>query len=187
MSNRRQADSGPSGQAVNERWWVDSERKQGATKEKPTGPVGSRFFNVGKDYDQDLAQESLTDLNLRMLRDAAPESGAWSYLRLTGGHCSEQRLNWVKRQITLPAFARGVVVDSDGLLRVLVTGTAVGARVLEMTLGEMPSFDCWIDGEWVDEQLFRNEEEGIAALRRLVRHYLSPEGLDRWRDTHMQK
>jgi hypothetical protein len=187
MSSRRQADSGPPAQAVNERWWVDSERKQGVKTEKPTGPVGSRFFNIGKEYNQDRAQDNLTDLNLKLLREADPDAGAWSYLRLAPGRCSEHRVGWLKKQVALPAYARGVVVDSDGLLRVLVTGTPLGDRVLEMTLGEMPSFDCWIEGEWVDENVFRNEEEGIAALRKLVRHYLSPEGLDRWRETHMQR
>jgi hypothetical protein len=187
MSSRRQAESERSVQAVSERWWVDSERKQGAQKEKPAGPAGSRFFTVGKDYDQERAQENLIELNLKLLRKAEPGEGAWGYLRLTAGRCADQRLGWVKKQITLPPYARGVLVDSDGLLRVLVTGTPLGERVLEMTLGETPSFDCWIEGEWVDENVFRNEEEGIAALRKLLRHYLSPEGIDRWRETHMPK
>lgn len=187
MSNRRQADPGPSAQAVSERWWVDSGRKQEAEKQKTAGPAGSRFFAIGREYDQDRAQQNLTDLNLKLLREAEPGEGAWGYLPLTRGRCAEQRLGWVKKQITLPSYARGVLVDSDGLLRVLVTGTPLGERVLEMTLGEMPSFDCWIEGEWIDENVFRNEEEGIAALRKLVRHYLSPEGVDRWRETHPQK
>jgi hypothetical protein len=187
MSSRRQTDSGPSAESVSERWWVDSDRKRGAEKQTSTGPVGSRFFTIGKEYDQDRAHENLTDLNLKLLREAEPGEGAWGYLRLTAGRCPDQRLGWVKKQITLPPYARGVLVDSDGLLRLLVTGTPLGERVLEMTLGDMPSFDCWIEGEWVDESVFRNEEEGIAALRRLVRHYLSPEGVDQWHETHMRK
>ena len=132
------------------------------------------MFAVASGYDQDRALENLTDLNLRLLREADPAAGAWAYLPLTEGRCSDQRVARVRKQLALPSYARGVLVDSDGLLRLLITGKSVGERILEMTLGEQPSFDCWVEGEWVDEDLFQNEQEGIAALRKLVRRYLSP-------------
>jgi len=185
MSERRQVNPASSPPTVNDRWWVDPDQKRGEPLARDAAPAGSRFFRIIAGYDQDQAQAGLTDLNLRMLEQAEPSEGSWAYLALTERRCSEQRLEWVKRQLALPEYARGVVVDSDGLLRVLVTGTPMGERILEMTLGDQPSFDCWIEGEWVAERLFGNEQQGIAGLRKMMRRYLSPEGIERWRETRV--
>jgi len=177
MSNRKEGSSAPMTSQVDERWWVDSERERGREKTKRGGQVGSRLFAIGKGYDQERARENLTDLNLKLLREADPACGAWSYLALTEGRCTEQRLGQVKGLLNLPDYARGLIVDSDGSLRVLVTGTPPGERIVEMTLGDEPSFDFWLNGEWIAEKLFKSEREAFEALSRSLGKYLLPEGL----------
>ena len=44
----------------------------------------------------------------------------------------------------------------------------------------VPSFDCWIEGEWVREELFGSREEAIKAFRSLIVTYLSPEAIARY-------
>lgn len=174
MNERARGESAST--SINERWWVDADRRRSEPAKKSTAPGGSRFFAVAEGYDQERAKENLTDMNLRLLKEADPQEGSWAYLAFGARKCSEQRVARVKRLLALPSYARGVVVDAEGRLRLLVTGTPPGERILEMSLGEAPSFDCWIGGEWVKERLFDSEEEAIAALRRWIRRYLSPEG-----------
>jgi hypothetical protein len=58
-----------------------------------------------------------------------------------------------------------------------VTGTPLGERLLELTLGEVPSFDCWVRNEWVREALFDHADKALRALNQFIRDYLSPEGI----------
>ena len=159
-----------------DRWWVDSEGKIAASTGKAGAPVGSRFFVAAEGYDQDRAHANLTNFNVRLLELAEPPSGGWGYVSLTERPCPDDEMGKLKRRCPLPAYARGVVVDCNGSLRLLITGTPLGKRVLELSLSEEPAFDCWVDGEWVAEALFPSEEQGLAGLRAAVKRYLSPDG-----------
>lgn len=165
---------------VANRWWVDfggSEKMRG--KPRPTGPAGSQFFQVAHDFEQERARERLTDNNLKLLAAADPPEGGWGYVRLAETAYPERELERVKRLVALPPFARGVVVDCGRSVRLLITATPPGERLLELALGEAPSFDCWVRNEWVREALFDDADQALRALRRFIEQYLSPEGIAR--------
>lgn len=166
--------------AVTDRWWVDSDVKSRETVKVPAGPVGSRFYQAARGYEQDRAQARLSDTNLKLLVEAEPPEGTWAYLQLAETAYPEADRERIKRYVVLPPYARGVVVDSEQSVRLLVTGTPLGARILELTLDAVPSFDCWIEGEWVHEELFESREEALKAFRRSIVAYLSPEGIAHW-------
>lgn len=170
-------DSSP---AVKDRWWVetgDKKKERVAPAPAPAAPVGSKFYRSGIGFDQETARSRLTDLNLKLLMQANPPEGGWGYVQLAETSHSEGQRERVKEQIGLPPYARGVMVDCGRSVRVLITGTPVGQRILDLTLGDNPSFDCWVDGEWVRERVFRDQRGAIGALRRYIREYLSPEGI----------
>jgi hypothetical protein len=174
---------GGSAPAVKDRWWVetrDKRREQAAAAPPPAPPVGSKFYRSGIGFNQEAARARLTDLNLKLLMQANPPEGGWGYVQLAEMTFSERERERIKEQVGLPPYARGVLVDCGRSVRVLVTGTPLGQRILDLTLGDNPSFDCWIDGEWVRERLFRDSRGALGAMRRYVREYLSPEGMATW-------
>ena len=89
----------------------------------------------------------------------------------------ERELERIKRLVVLPPYARGVIVDCGRSVRLLITGTPVGERLLELALGEAPSFDCWVHQEWVREAVFDDADKALRALRNFIAEYLSPEGI----------
>jgi hypothetical protein len=161
---------------VQTRWWVDTdETTEGAkaTAKGPRPPVGSRFFDIGYEFDQDHAKRRLTDLNLKMLDEGRPEADTWRLIRMVPNEAvSTEHLARLKGRVPLPPGARGVIVDSGRSVRFIITGDPVGERVLEFTLGEESSFDCWIRGEWVREELFRDLEDALHHARPFVERYL---------------
>jgi len=167
------------GPTVVNRWWVDLESPERVQVKRPPGPAGSQLFQVGTDFEQDAAKDRLTDHNLKLLQTAEPPEGGWGYVRLAGSTYPERELDRIKRLVPLPPYARGLIVDCGRSLRLLVTGTPLGERTLELTLGESPSFDCWIRSEWVREALFDDAAKALKALQRFMREYLSPEGIAR--------
>lgn len=167
------------GSSIDNRWWIDTTDKKRPAAAKPEAAVGSRFFRAGRGFEQDRARDRLTDNNLKILADAQPPEGAWAYVQLAEKRHPEKDLERIRRAIKVPPFARAVLVDSGRVVRVLLTGTPVGGRILEFTLGYAPSFDCWVDGEWVEERVFKNPSEAIKATGKLVRRYLSPEEIAR--------
>lgn len=163
---------------VANRWWVDFGTEKVRVKRAP-GPAGSQFFQVAHDFDQERARERLTDNNLKLLAEADPPEGGWGYVRLAETAYPERELERVKRLVEVPAYARGVIVDCGRSVRLLITGTPPGERLLELALGEAPSFDCWVRGEWVREALFDDADRALKSLRRFIEEYLSPEGIAR--------
>src|SRR6185295_9482688 len=123
------------------------------------------------------ARTRLTDLNMKLLVDANPVEAAWSYLQLAETTVAEKERERIKGRIPLASYTRGVVVDCGRTLRLLFTGTPIGERILDFTLGEAPSFDCWVDGEWIREQVFENQETALRAVPGLIDEYLSPQGI----------
>ncbi len=171
------------GPAVRDRWWVDTgdkQRERAPASAAPRPPVGSRFYRSGVGFDQEIARTRLTDLNLKLLQEANPAPGEWGYVRLAEKPHREQNRLRILDQVKLPPYARGVVVDCGRTLRLLVTGAPLGQRLLDLTLGEPPSFDAWIDGDWVRERVFRDQRSALGALRRYIPEFLSPEGIAAW-------
>lgn len=72
------------------------------------------------------------------------------------------------------------MVDCGRVLRLLVTGTPLGDRILDLTLSEPPSFDAWIGTDWVRERAFRDRKSALGGLRRYIAEFLSPEGIAAW-------
>lgn len=169
------------GQPATERWWVE-----GLTKKKseavPTAKAvaGMRFFRAAAGFEQETARARLTDLNMKLLVEANPPEGGWAYLRLAETTFPERERERIKEAVRLPSYARGVVVDCGRSVRLLVTGTPIGQRILDLALGESPSFDCWINGDWVREAAFPDRKRALGGLRRFIQEFLSPEGIAAW-------
>src|SRR5689334_24868349 len=103
------------GPAVENRWWVDTgkpvERARVAPPERP--PCGSRFFDIGYQFDQDQARTRLTDINLKFIEEARPALGQWTTLFMVPNErVPTQEMERSLRRLALPPDARGVVVDS---------------------------------------------------------------------------
>lgn len=168
------------------RWWVETTDKSRKDSEVERPPVGARFFQAAEGYDQNEARERLTSNNWRILEEAQPPEGGWSYISLTAKKHPEKEQERIRRSFKVPPYARAVLVDSGKHVRVLVTGSPIGERVLEFTLGYAPSFDCWVGGDWVYERVFKNSGEVFRASRPLIRRFLSPEAVERARATAPQ-
>jgi len=164
---------------VSNRWWVDIGGGEKSKPKRPPGPVGARFYQSARDFEQERARERLTDNNLKVLTEANPPAGGWGYVRLAETTYPERELERIKKLVPLPPYARGVIVDCGRSVRLLVTGTPIGERLLELALGEAPSFDCWVHHDWVQEAVFADAERALKALQRFIRQYLSPEGIAR--------
>jgi hypothetical protein len=179
MAKKGSEEKAPGQPTVTNRWWVDLGGTEKVRVKRAPGPAGSQFFQVAHDFEQEKARERLTDNNLKLLSQAAPPAGGWGYVRLADTAYPERELERVKAMIALPPYARGVIVDCGRSIRILVTATPPGERLLELALGEAPSFDCWVHNEWVREALFEDADKAIRALQRFIREYLSPDGIAR--------
>lgn len=164
---------------VDNRWWIDTTDKKRPAPVTQEVAVGSRFFRAGLGFEQDRARERLTDNNLKILNQSQPPEGGWAYVQLAEKRHPEKATERICRAMKVPPYARAVLVDSGRVVRVLVTGTPIGTRILEFSLGFAPSFDCWINDEWVEERVFRNASEAIKAAGELVHRFLSPEEIAR--------
>jgi hypothetical protein len=169
------------GPAVKDRWWVDTgDKRRERQAAVPRPPVGSRLYRSGVGFDQEVARGRLTDNNVKLLREANPAAGQWAYVLLADKPHREQNRERIVGQVLLPPYAHGLVVDCGRTLRLLVTGTPIGDRVLDLTLSEPPSFDAWIGGDWVRERVFRDQRSALGGLRRAIAEFLSPEGIAAW-------
>jgi hypothetical protein len=160
------------GPTVANRWWVDTdETAEPVRGERPA--VGSRFFDIGYAFDQERAKHRLTDINLKFLDEVRPDRDEWRLVRLVAGESVPvAQIERCKRRLPLPPGARGVVLDSGRSVRFIMTGDPVGERVLEFTLGEESSFDCWIRGDWVREESFRDLDDALHHAPPIIAHYL---------------
>lgn len=179
MSHQRR-EGGP---AIEDRWWVDTGKTTERPKTVPPGgrpPVGARFFDIGYEFDQERARTRLTDVNLKFLEEAAPNPDEWRLLRMVPQESvPAAELDRLKQRLPLPPGARGVIVDSGRSVRFIITGDPVGERILEFTLGEESSFDCWIRGDWVREDLFTSLDDALRKARPYLRRYLESQA-DLW-------
>lgn len=180
MADRPTSDDSPAGEeeqpAVENRWWVDS----GAKKTRQTNPTATRegepivgsLFAVGADFDESRAQKTLTNSNLNFIEEANPSEGTWEYMLVAETPSSPQRLARIKRFLRIPKWARGVLVDSGTSVRAIATGSPIGDRVIELTLGSQSSFDAWRRGEWVREKTFRSRDRALREASGLIHRYL---------------
>jgi hypothetical protein len=159
--------------ANDNRWWVDQGKSREQVKpEERQAPAGATFFRSVEGYDQEQARENLTDLNLKLLAQGNPAPGKWAYLPLLEERCSAKEIEKVKRALPLPPNARAVLVDSGLSLRAIITGTPANERVLEFNFIDEASFDCWIRGEWVCEEVFGDRRELLQHAADLLRRYM---------------
>ncbi len=169
--------------AVENRWWVDTgkvDERARSTRPAESAPVGSRLFEIGYAFDQERARLRLSDVNLKFLEEARPAAGEWATLRMvTTESVAPAQIDRAKRRLALPPAARGVIVDSGRSARFIITGEPVGERILEFTLGEESSFDCWIRGEWVHEELFRNVDDALRKAGPYMKRYLES-SIEQW-------
>ena len=179
MGRKPTEEKATQGTMVTNRWWVDLGGTEKVTVKRAPGPAGSQFFQVAHDFEQERARDRLTDNNLKLLSAADPPEGSWGYVSLAETSYPERELERIKKLVALPAYARGVIVDCGRSVRILVTGTPPGERLLELALGEAPSFDCWVRNEWVHEAVFDDADRALKALQRFMRQYLSPDGIAR--------
>jgi hypothetical protein len=182
MAKRPAEEKTPQKPTVTNRWWVDLGGKEKVKVSRAPGPAGSQFFTVAHDFEQERARERLTDNNLKLLMAADPPEGGWTAVRLAETSYPERELERIKKLVSLPPYARGVIVDCGRSVRLLVTGTPIGDRLLEMALGETPSFDCWVHQEWVREALFDDADNAIRALQRFIRQYLAPDSIAQYEE-----
>src|SRR5262245_17519961 len=108
-------------------WWVERlKTRERARPEEHQGLVGASFFRSVEGYDQEQATKNLTDLNLRLLAQANPGPGEWTYLALVEERSPAGEIDKIKRALPLPTDARAVLVDSGISLRAIITDTPVG-------------------------------------------------------------
>ncbi len=168
-----------------QRWWVE----QGKSKEKVapqarSAPAGAQFFRTVEDYDQEQAREHLTDLNVKRLAQATLVPGEWAYLALLAEHSPAKEIDRIKRGLPLPPQASGVIVDSGHALRAIVTGTPANERILEFNFIDEASFDCWIRGEWVREEVFKDKFKLLQQAPELLQRYLEKDLIEQERFAH---
>ena len=65
-----------------------------------------------------------------------------------------------------------VLIDSGLSLRAIITGTPMYERLLEFNFIGEASFDCWIQGEWMREEVFDGKAELLGCALQLLEEYL---------------
>ena len=169
-------DDRPSGDAPlpEHRWWVDTGKAaQPRRTDRPPTLIDERFFDIGYEFEQEQAKIRLTDVNEKFLEQTRPASDTWTMLHMVPDErVPDATITRIKERISLPEGARGLLIDSGHAMRAILTGARMGERILEFTLGESSSFDCWVDGEWIHEELFHDETDALDRAQPLVTRYL---------------
>ena len=165
---------------VETRWWIDTGRTggRGRTQVKREIPeervLGESIFAVGEGFDEDRARDHLTDTNLTLIREANPAPGEWAYLAPVDSRSNDEKIAKTKKFLQLPPHALGVLVDSGNAIRAIATGDPPGERVVELRLGKESSLDAWIEGDWVQERVFRDRYRALREGTRLIARHLGP-------------
>jgi len=143
-----------------------------AQSEEQREPAGAVFFRSFENYDQEEAREWLSDPNIKLIQRADPKPGEWAYCPLVEERCPAREVEQVKRALPIPDDVYAVLVDSGLSLRAILTGTPMYERLLEFNFIDEASFDCWIQGEWVREEVFDGKAELLRRAVRLLEEYL---------------
>jgi hypothetical protein len=161
------------------RWWIDTGKTGGrgrrvAAREIPAERVlGESIFAVGAGFDEDRARNQLTGSNMNLIREANPTLGQWAYLAPVDSTSTPEQIEKTKKFLRLPAWALGVLVDSGISIRAIATGDPPGERVVELRLGKESSFDAWLEGDWVREQVFRDRHRALREGSRFLARNLA--------------
>ena len=124
-------------------WWVEKQKsRERANQSERRAPVGASFFKTVEDYDQVQAEKNLTDLNAKLLAQADPAPGAWSYVALLEKKSPQREIEKIKRALPLPPNLRGAIVDSGLSLRAIVADTQELGLLMEFNFIQEASFDC---------------------------------------------
>ena len=175
--SRTARDTKESGDGGTTHWWIDQGKaRERAPRRQPSETLaGAAFFRVGIGYDQETARSRLTDLNLKLIAEGNPPLGGWAHLQMTEDRFPQKRFDQIKQAVQVGPRVRALAVDSGVSMRVILTGEAVGNRLLELRFGDESSFDAWIRGEWMEEALFRRFQDAIRAAPDFVVRYLGPD------------
>ena len=152
-----------------------SGQKFGGSDEQPEEqrePAGAGFFRSFENYDQEEAREWLSNPNVKLIQRANPQPGEWAYCSLVEERCSAREIERIKRGLPIPPDVHAVLVDSGLSLRAIITGTPMYERLLEFNFIDEASFDCWIQGEWVCEEVFDDKYELLRRAVKLLEKYL---------------
>src|SRR5271157_2960266 len=156
---------------VENRWWVETTVKRpkqakAADSELPKLPIAMTFYAVARDYDQERAKEDLTDNNLRIAREANPQPGEWTYVAMTEEHYPPHLIKRIKEKFHIPREARGILLDHERVIRLLVCGPQLEDWMIDITLSDEPSVDVYVWGTMYRERLFRRAEDALRQARK---------------------
>ncbi len=158
------------------KWWID--RGPVKEREKPAEPVKGIIerwaYELLKGYNQDQAIKNLVDINSKIFKELTVVPGQWGYFSLEVGTYPPEKLNRIKKGLSLLGSTRGIVIDAGYSVRVLITGDPPGARYLDINFTDAPSLDYWVDGQLVEEKVFANEGEALKKIRPILERYLKP-------------
>lgn len=161
------------------KWWID--RGPVKEREKPAEPVKGIVerwaYELLKGYNQEQAAKNLVDINSRILNEINVAAGQWGYFSLEVGVYPPDKLNKIKNGLSLPAGARGIIIDAGYSVRIVITGEPIGARYVDINFTEAPSLDYWVDGQLMEEKVFSNVGEALKRIRPVLNRYLKSRSL----------
>ncbi len=156
------------------KWWIDTgtKRQPDGVEREPIGVIERWAFELLKDYRQERALQNIVDINGQALRELDNNEDRWVYLSLGVGEFPAKRLDHIKDSLRIPRYARALAIDAGYSVRLLVTGNPPGEKVLDINFTDAPSLDYWINGELMEEQMFRSVDDALKRLRNSVHRYL---------------
>jgi hypothetical protein len=156
------------------KWWID----RGPVKEREKqsqlgrGIIEKWTYELLKDYRQEQAVKNVVDINPRTLKDLSQAPLGWNYVSLGVGVYPPERLEKIKKTLTLPRDARALLIDAGYSVRLLITGEPVGERLLDINFIDAPSLDFFVKNELIEEKLFPNLEVTLRNLQNKLASYL---------------
>ena len=162
------------------KWWIDTgiKRRDETGERVPKGVIERWAFELLKDYRQERALQNIVDINGQVLRELGNSDEPWVYVSLGVGEFPAKRLHFIKDSLRIPRYARAIAIDAGYSVRILITGNPPGEKLLDINFTESPSMDYWIDGELVEEHLFRSTDYALKRLRNSVHRYLRRDQAD---------
>ena len=156
------------------KWWIDTGTKlqPDRSEREPIGVIERWAFELLKDYRQEQALKNIVDINGQALRELDTNEDRWVYLSLGVGEFPAKRLDHIKDSLRIPRYARALAIDAGYSIRVLLTGDPPGEKVLDINFTDAPSLDYWINGELIEERMFRSIDDALKRLRNSVHRYL---------------
>ncbi len=174
------AGTGPDPTIQETKWWIDTgvRRGQEAPEREPKGVIERWAFELLKDYRQERALQNIVDINGQVLRELGNNDQRWVHVSLGVGEFPTKRLNHIKDALRIPRYSRALVIDAGYSVRILITGDPPGEKLLDINFTESPSLDYWINGELMEEQMFRSIDDALKRLRNSVHRYLRKDSVD---------